>query len=479
MRLAPFSHALVTAGMALCCGLGGVVYQPAALAGAVPPPAGFANGPSPARLQLGAYAGPAMKNVHGTRAFGRHFRAPVRRVLDFLPQTSWLDMTRIGWVVTPYATGLTPDQQLELSVPLLPDRGGASLAGCAAGDYDAHWRSIATSLVRGGLPDTIVRPGWEMNGTWYKWSAVGRTTEYIGCFRRLVTSMRSVAGQRFTFAFCSGLGLHAMPAEQAYPGDAYVDYISVDLYDQSWAWYPARSGVSPAVAQTRAWNDLKSGNHGLDFWSAFAKAHRKPMGIGEWGLSWRSDGHGGGDNPAFIDRMFDYITDPANGVTSATYFNSPDSPTYKHDIMRADSVFPLASARYRARASAMAAGSLSPLVPASPTSSPVASPVARPSASPAEQPTPLTRLTELRPTGVAGPARVGARLKAVVGRWSPSPTHLSYRWYRDNSPIRGALDSRYRVSKSDVHARLRVKVTARRPGHLPAASWSGASARVR
>ena len=60
---------------------------------------------------------------------------------------------------------------------------------------------------------------------------------------------------------------------------------------------------------------------GLAFWTKFAKAHKKPLAIPEWGLNRRSDGHGGGDNPYFIERMHAFITDPANNVLFHCYFD--------------------------------------------------------------------------------------------------------------------------------------------------------------
>jgi len=43
-----------------------------------------------------------------------------------------------------------------------------------------------------------------------------------------------------------------------------------------------------------------SGYYGLDYWSSFARQHNKPLALVEWGVWNRGDGHGGGDNPSFI-----------------------------------------------------------------------------------------------------------------------------------------------------------------------------------
>jgi hypothetical protein len=45
-------------------------------------------------------------------------------------------------------------------------------------------------------------------------------------------------------------------------------------------------------------------------WANFARAHGKRLSIPEWGVTYRSEGHGGGDNPRFIANMIHFIEDP-------------------------------------------------------------------------------------------------------------------------------------------------------------------------
>ena len=206
------------------------------------------------------------------------------------------------------------------------------------------------------LPTSTIRPGWEMNGNWYKWSAASSPTAYAACFRQIVTTMRAVPGTAFTFDWNPNLGPGTFPAEQAYPGDAYVDEVSVDVYDTSWTWYPTPYGTTGDQAKANTWNYLSRGDHGLNFWSAWAASHGKPLGITEWALTWRSDGHGGGDNPLFIDSMIDFITNPANHVIRSHYFNSPDSSTVKHDVSGSTNVFPKSLAELQRRMGTLASG---------------------------------------------------------------------------------------------------------------------------
>ncbi len=51
----------------------------------------------------------------------------------------------------------------------------------------------------------------------------------------------------------------------------------------------------------------------------FAGFVGKPIGIGEWGVIDRSDGHGGGDDPTFVDNFAAWMN--SNNVAWASYFN--------------------------------------------------------------------------------------------------------------------------------------------------------------
>jgi len=264
---------------------------------------------------FGVYAGAGSAGVSGADAFARSTGRPVTHVLDFAPADDWQGITAPPWLIDAHAN---QQARLEYSLPMFPDGAGNSLAHCAAGDYDGHWRTLAENLVTAGLSGTIVRPGWEFNGAWYSWSAAGHPRDYAQCFRSIVTTMRSVRGQRFGFDWNPTLGRHAMAAELAYPGDPYVSYIGVDAYDTADV-YRHRHGRAAAA---RAWKQISKGDHGLAFWSRFAADHGKPLVIPEWGVTAGADGEGGGDDPAYIDHMFAFMTDPANHVAYEQYFDA-------------------------------------------------------------------------------------------------------------------------------------------------------------
>lgn len=268
-------------------------------------------------------------------------RAPELAVV-YGPAQSWTAMRDLGWQLPAWSNWVRArtGRQLVYSLPMLPgpaNRSGpdgtlgtaddVSLAACARGNYDSHWRAIAGSLVDAGLGKAIVRVGWEFDGDWFAWSARGRELDYAGCFRSVVRAMRSArtnGALRFEWSssddifFASSGQLSAL-----YPGDAYVDLVGVNAYDVSWVpnSYPLPTSCDARCASARrltAWNDMMRGVYRM---RDFAKAHNKQLAIPEWGLWHRTDGHGGGDNADYVTRMHAFVKDPNNRVYYQAYFD--------------------------------------------------------------------------------------------------------------------------------------------------------------
>jgi hypothetical protein len=252
--------------------------------------------------RLGVYTGPGASGVTAAKNFERTTGAPLSQQLDFASADSWDGITGPSWLLDPHAAARL---RLEYSLPMFPEGEGNSLADCATGRYDGHWGELAHNLVAAGLADTIVRPGWEFNGDWYAWAAKGRTQQYVACFRHIVTVLRAEPHQRFQFDWNPTVGAAEFPAELAYPGDKYVDFVGVDAYD------------------TSSWNRLFGGDHGLRFWSRFAADHHKPVAIPEWGVA--GGGGGRGDDPQYVDRMFAFMTNARNHVAYEQYFDVTSS----------------------------------------------------------------------------------------------------------------------------------------------------------
>lgn len=277
-------------------------------------------------------------------AFARWINHPVVWGEDFEPLEAWDNNIEGGsWQLGEWQEWKkqNPARRLILSVPLLPggwDRSGpvrgegagqpVSLESGAKGEYNAHFKVLAEHLVNSGLGDSVLRLGWEFNGGWYTWRGSDNPKAWADYWKQIVTTMRAVKGaEKLQFCWNPALGWQQFPAEQAYPGDDTVDIIGLDVYDDSWAndTYPLPANTTPEDAQRRrdkAWNEvIYGGNMGLKSWSDFAKTHKKLFAIPEWGVSKREDGHGGLDNASFVERMHQFIADPANALYFHCYFD--------------------------------------------------------------------------------------------------------------------------------------------------------------
>lgn len=298
---------------------------------------------------------------------------------DTIGPESW---NNIGWPIWWLEhwsawTRAKPGRRLILGVPMLagpPDRSGptqgsaglctpVSLEKGAAGDYNIHYQQLAENLVRHGLGDTILRPGWEFNGGWYAWAAKGKTAAFAEYWRQIIRTMRAVpGGERLRFAWNPTLGEQDFPAEQAWPGDAFVDYVALDVYDETWNrdTYPWPAGADAATIAARhrkVWAEWTYGSpRGLKFWRDFAIAHDKPLAIPEWGVKEQNAPgeaqHGGLDDPYFVEQMHAFVNDPANRVAFHCYFDVDcPPPVGMHRLTPGPkgepSRFPAASAKFR------------------------------------------------------------------------------------------------------------------------------------
>jgi Glycosyl hydrolase family 26 len=271
----------------------------------------------PAGLQQGAYD--SSPTPAGMAAFAQQTRtSPTVAGVYLNGSSGWAEMDGSGGSLN-YLTSEfgRSGYTLSLGVPIIPTSGGSpvgSLAQGAAGAFNSYYVTLAQTLVAGGLSNAYLRLGWEFDGSWETWAATSPSAEasYAAYFQQIVTAMRSVPGEQFRFVWNPDAGAFTQSGYSvaaAYPGNAYVDVIGLDLYDQSWATpqTPANAWAStsaPALTAARQ----------------FASANGKPLAFCEWGVAIRSDGHGLGDDPYFINQMISWMK--GNDVTYESYFDA-------------------------------------------------------------------------------------------------------------------------------------------------------------
>ncbi len=287
-------------------------------------------------FDLGVFSG---SNPAGVTAFGDWLHRPIRRVLEYFTFQTWAEIENPAQISTWQGRGY----QMVYSVPMLP-QSGATLAQGATGLYNVHFRRLAERLVATGQRSVVIRLGWEFNGFWYPWTAMNDPNSFILYWRQIVNTMRATPGANFTFDWCTVFGPASIDADRAYPGDAYVDVIGTSAFDQDW--YP---GWEDPITR---WRNFITLPFGLQWQRDFARAHGKRIAFDEWALTIRTDGdHGGGDNPYYIERMFDWLNavddlqDGRPRVAWGLYFESESSEA-EHRLLSGR--FPLGAERMRA-----------------------------------------------------------------------------------------------------------------------------------
>ena len=266
---------------------------------------------------LGVYVGyqwPA-----GVSSFGRTLGQQPTFAMDFLDGDSWSSLvhTAPSYMAAWKGSGYS----MIWGLPMLPNS-GSSLGQGATGAYNSYFLQLAQEMVAGGQGSSIIRLGWEFNGGWFSWAAAGQASAFISYWQQIVNTMRSVPGQHFSFEWNPTAGDTGVGNLAAfYPGNAYVDEIGLDLYDQRWGTY---TGIA---SQWKT--DLTEGG-GLNWLASFAGSEGKQITLPEWGLdpypssnnggvtSAANSEVGGGDDPTFINDVAQWIAQ--NHVNEASYW---------------------------------------------------------------------------------------------------------------------------------------------------------------
>lgn len=223
--------------------------------------------PVPPRPRAVAYVG---NDVEPLAALEAWLGGPLDGVQLHGGSADWEDWSgSIEWLIGRWREAGRP---IYWSIPLMAQ--GATLREVADGAFADRFERAARALAQATDGAAYVRTGWEFNGDWMHWSAVGREAEYAAAFRRFVETFRSVS-DRFVFEWCPNVGHYGSDPEDAYPGDDVVDVIGMDFYyDQRW--------MSPDPEA--AWREMVERPVGLRWHQAFAAERGKPTAYSEWGV---------------------------------------------------------------------------------------------------------------------------------------------------------------------------------------------------
>jgi hypothetical protein len=255
---------------------------------------------------LGAYVG---QNSPENQERLQHMEQDLGRPLDytvvFLNHSSWSEFEKSApWGISQW----DEQQELLFSVPLITE--GADLGAAAWGAYNDHYREVAEAIAAHD-PGATIRVGWEMNGDWFPWRASDNPEAYVGAFRELVETFRSVSDE-FKFDWTPNIGTHAIDPEKVYPGDAYVDFIGLDM-NVGKQWFEGKSS-------DEVWDWLVNQPHGLEWQAEFAAEHGKQLSFPEYASDM--------DDGAFVSDMAAWIK--SHDVAYHSWWNADD--TFNGDL---------------------------------------------------------------------------------------------------------------------------------------------------
>jgi hypothetical protein len=267
---------------------------------------------------VGAYVGNSPSDLV---RFEKWLGKPVDQITAHTGRANWKDwISSIRWSVDLWSPLNKP---ICWTIPLFADQG--NLQDAAAGKYQNFYKQAATILAESRRSDDViyVRTGEEFNGNWMPWSAAGREQDFVKAYRHFVEAFRSMSN-RFRFEWNVNIRETRMNPVDAYPGDDYVDVVGMDFY-YNIKWNP----TNPVTA----WNEMVSGQYGLQWLEEFATAHKKPTAYPEWGVNF--DGAG-----PYIERAAQWFY--RHNVLYQSVWNSNDDFPGK----LTDDQYPRAAAAY-------------------------------------------------------------------------------------------------------------------------------------
>jgi len=258
-------------------------------------------------FKIGAWVGGKGSTPQPTEDNIRAFQSLQGGHLDLVSLFALFDVNSWAWV-EPFAETARQNGST-LVVTWMPN--GYRARKIIAGEADPYIRHFAKGVKNYGK-EIWLRPLHEANGDWYDWGigkfSAGNTNEEVAeAFRHIVDIFReeSVENVKWVWSInSSNVGANTT-FTGTYPGDDYVDYISIDGYN---------------------WGDIKCWSRWKSFSEVFKKSYNalaginKPMFIAETSCT-----ESGGNKAEWIADMFRVIPEEFPRIFAVMWFSQTKS----------------------------------------------------------------------------------------------------------------------------------------------------------
>lgn len=222
----------------------------------------------------------------------------VMSVIGYANESDWLSSGQ--WQINSVWPSIAKDRAIYWNVPIIHK--GTSMSAAAKGQLNGGYKRIAEMLAKYQPTGHIeVRTGWEFNGSWFFWNAIGKEADFVAAFRHLSSTFKQVSN-RFQIEWCPNWG-ESLDLNKCYPGDQYVDVIGLDCY-----YKPEYDGTA-----AQAFARHRDHKWGMKWQVDKAKAAGKRLAMSEWGV--KTDAASD-----YVNMMADWLE--SNGYSFHCYWNS-------------------------------------------------------------------------------------------------------------------------------------------------------------
>jgi beta-mannanase len=151
------------------------------------------------------------------------------------PESTWVS-NQTQWEINSFAQGpWGPGQIIPIiAIPMAQqgDSADTDFKEIISGQWDPVIEGIFQSWTNAGYKNIDIRPGHEMNGTWYPWSIdAADASDYVAAFDHIAALAHSFTAANIQVIWSPDNGNYDnVPVANYYPGNQAVDIIGIDEY---------------------------------------------------------------------------------------------------------------------------------------------------------------------------------------------------------------------------------------------------------